>query len=1102
MAKQHLYAKVPAKLSLYKKELSYDTFAVSSGINELYIKENILKLCEYNKNYKYTDAEKQLILDDRMPPVYMSYFSKKTGELIQSCVSFLSEDFTGEAHGHFAHSLVLSEEETESLITSSDFSLFSPSNFACGFDDVTHISVNSDAPSVDYPQLNYIPESVGDVSTLTEEYDSRLLHGLIYALLVTTSGKGSKSIYIDIDASIESYSQKSIELLNKILSVFPHHIRRRVSIISFSASVRKSNMTFFNVKFVYGIDQQLPLINKSNAFIFNFKNNTVIGVKEEDSTYKKYKHDVEFLYSLLENAQKRTNFIEFACRMMPKTQDYKFENMSSIILLFNKITNAEDNDAGVLPNDDAIYNLLCAYERFKQYLATDERCCVLAALSRYSSEKRAIPPNVFGKLQKLYPSDTKECRAVMMEPVLTLIHTDIMREKLFQFIRKNYITETKEAKLVIMENLTRVFYGQFLQSQLLNFFDEDFENEDDDVKENIIKKLMASIRSEQIQDQIITFLNNHYAGLPAGLRSIVRGAMLEELPEADKLSQKIINFFEEHITDEEPKVQRSIVRSIFLRIEKTFASGDRKLIDLIFSDPYNLRPMSAQLLAVIIIDLKNVKVFEYFLGNMLLGKSLDGVVDSIAVLCGNYAEMPDEVISALENGLFKLVEANRKKRNLFDFIALDQEMRSALTQINSPLASKLYSELYQTAIKPIITSKLAETFKYQIREDCLPYVTEYITSNADYASAQEFPTIVMADNLYKQMRNHNVQGAVKQLISLAKSPCMTLDAAELLEYYFGKLYSEDAKFLKPITPEIALEYYTALAIPFILDSSNNQSFGEVYGKCMAKLRTLYVANKQAELRKKNKTVPANEIKVDNVMLAELTFKAAVDFCKMCKTLDVNASLVNLLYKSGESSLTLRFFESFVKENAPKSRKLVKKCAMQITEGFPQLYTLMEAVAPDILGKKRSIFSIFAKKTPQEPDSQKDVPKAEAPEVKPIDTPRNVAKSSEITESQEASTASEPIKNDAETSGDVPQNQVTSTTSTEPQKLNDEVPESPTSVRPERMTSTPTSAPSQESPKRAPFFKKTGKEKRERTTLPSARMEKLPRAPKNDTNKDT
>ena len=959
MAKQHLYAKVPAKLSMFKKELSYDTFAVTSGINEAYIKDNILKLCEYNKNYKYTDSEKKLILDEKMPPVYMSYFSRKTGELIQSCISFLSEDFTGEAHGHFAHTLVLNEQETERLLTSLDEVTFSPSNFSRSFEDLTDISVTDDAPSTDYPEHEYIPEPLDQTADLTKKYDQRLIHALIYAILNATCGKGSKSIYIDIDSPIERYSDDSIELVNKLLSIFPHHIKRRVSAISFSASAKKSNMTFFNLKFVYGLDQQTSTINKSTSYIIDFRHNSVIGIKEGDTAYKKCESDIEFLCELLSNDERRKDFISFACRLMPKAADYKYELLSSIILLYNKVNQTAD-DSVILPNADSIYALLGAYERFKPHLSLDERCHILGAISRYSTQKLQIPSNIFAKLQKIYVSDCKECREVIMEKLLQLIHTDVMRKELFGFIKKSYDTETAKAKHIIMENLSRVFYGQFLQAELLNFFEVNFAHESDEVKEIIIEKLVASMRSEKLQDSIIAFFCNQYGVMDDNLRSIIRRALLKELPEADKFSEKIIDFFENNIENEPQKVQRSIIRSIFLRIENAEKIGDRRLIDMIYADPFNLRPMSKQLLEVIIIELKNVDVFKYLLKNMLLGKRLDGVTDTVKILCGNYSEMPDDVISALEDGLIGVIDRHRSKCSLFDYIELDNEMKSIVAQIDTELVRRLYSELYSARIREIVAEKLCDAFDYEAREDCLEIVVSYVSQTTDFHKCSEFSTIMMLDNLYTQMKNHNVKAAVKQLCGLVKTDCMMKSAASLIENYFSRIYADDAKYLKPLTLEQASEYLLAYATPALLSPDENNAT-TVYQLTVAKLRTLYIAHKQAEFRKKNKAVAAGTIKVNESQLSELVYKSAVELCAICSECDTNGVLTARLFGDTQNSLMRSFVTSF-KEASAKSRSLMKKCDSYLEQRLPALrasYGMLSAkkrAKTDSDNKKASLFN--------------------------------------------------------------------------------------------------------------------------------------------------
>ena len=155
------------------------------------------------------------------------------------------------------------------------------------------------------------------------------------------------------------------------------------------------------------------------------------------------------------------------------------------------------------------------------------------------------------------------------------------------------------------------------------------------------------------------------------------------------------------------------------------------------------------------------------------------------------------------------------------------------------------------------------------------------------------------------------------------------------------------------------------------------------------------------------------------MLAELTFKAAVDFCKICREHDTNAALVNSLCNSGENSLMISFFDAFIKDNYPKNRKTVVKCSAYASESHSQLYSILETVMPDKLKKDRGGFSALLKRvfkrTPRKDKTEKTTPQA----------------------------AQQP--------------------QTEQSR---------------------------------------GPEKAKETTLPSARMEKLPKAPKDDTTKDT
>ena len=61
MAYQHFYSRVPARLSMYEKTDSFDTFAKSEVIDQKFINDNLLPFC----NIKLTTNEMNLIRDGK-----------------------------------------------------------------------------------------------------------------------------------------------------------------------------------------------------------------------------------------------------------------------------------------------------------------------------------------------------------------------------------------------------------------------------------------------------------------------------------------------------------------------------------------------------------------------------------------------------------------------------------------------------------------------------------------------------------------------------------------------------------------------------------------------------------------------------------------------------------------------------------------------------------------------------------------------------------------------------------------------------------------------------------------------------------------------------
>lgn len=930
MAKQQLYTRVPAKLSMFKKELSYDTFAVSKGINEAYIKENLQKLCDYRQS----PNEKEYILNDSMPNIYMSYFSRKTGELIQTCISFLPNDFTGEKHGFFAHSLVLNGEETEKIIKDPASSLITLSNFIHELDK-TGVDFEGEKPAVDYPAISYNIAPCKDPACLLEEYDNTMLKELIYAFLIATS-KGNKTINIDLGTDdLRKFSDYSVDFLNSFFAIFPFHLRSKLTYVTYTADIKKSPMTFFKVRFVKDLDRQV--VSSKQSFSFNFAKKTVIGVKTEDTGYKKASREVDFMFNLLSDKTRREDFLNFFDRVVPTAAEYKYEWLSSIILMYCRICECYEDDV-ILPNDDAVLELLNVYEKYRKLLTVTERCRVLSALNRYAEAKTVIPPQIFTKIRKIYISEPVPCKEVIMDVILTLIHTDGMRDKLFMFIKQTYPLETPAAREKISENLARVFYGQFLQTQILNLFSEYFDQESPATKVVILEKVVASVRSEQIQDQVIAFLDKYYMHLAPKLRNKVRSELYKELPEADKLTAKIINLFENHFLEEDEKTRERQIRSIFLRIEKAERTGNHKLIDIIMGDLYDLKPMSTELLKIILIDVKNVRVFEYLMKKMLSGKHLRGVHDAIAIIYGNYNELPPETESALREGVTQLIIANEERCNLFDYIELDNSMRETLARMNSRPAAELYNKLYKKYICRIVNNKIGDAFRNDLNENCLTVAHDFIIGKKEYMGSACYDSLMKLKKIYDAMEAHETAKAVEIYTELNVPEEYRLPAFETLSTFFDNMYTDDPRSPRELTDKLEYEYFTEIAIPLAISGDPKWS-EKAFVKCDSKLGALTVMLKRAELMRKKKKI--KEIAPDRKTTAPKTLRAALSFCEDAFRADKSFEMI-LVGHDGDGMMPLLVYacsDSAIKRSEIK--KLIKEIR---TEGkYPVIADRLELV---------------------------------------------------------------------------------------------------------------------------------------------------------------
>ena len=105
MAHQHFYSRVPARISMYNKFDSFDTFAHSRDLARDFI-ERELSLVYADKLSKNDMAE---VRKGQIKPVYYQC-NLKSGKFVQGCITYLPLDYTGERSAYFTHSLILTDE--------------------------------------------------------------------------------------------------------------------------------------------------------------------------------------------------------------------------------------------------------------------------------------------------------------------------------------------------------------------------------------------------------------------------------------------------------------------------------------------------------------------------------------------------------------------------------------------------------------------------------------------------------------------------------------------------------------------------------------------------------------------------------------------------------------------------------------------------------------------------------------------------------------------------------------------------------------------------------------------------------------------------------
>lgn len=254
MAKQHIYARVSE--GLYTKKVGFDTVAVSCGLDETYVKENIHRFCFYNE-HNFLDDEKNI-----MPNIYFASHVKSI-DLKYETLIFGKNSYVKENRSSFiSHSIIVSSIEELKYTYDNFDNILSFDRFS----EATNLKILKD---IDFKTLNnldlfFTRDLFFEYLGITKEIYCSILHYTILSIIER------KSLYININCKRSYCSEISRQLLRLIFFNIPIELKKHLSFISYTSTLNLSN--FFNIVFV---DKNISLEQVNNGYVVDFTQNNV-----------------------------------------------------------------------------------------------------------------------------------------------------------------------------------------------------------------------------------------------------------------------------------------------------------------------------------------------------------------------------------------------------------------------------------------------------------------------------------------------------------------------------------------------------------------------------------------------------------------------------------------------------------------------------------------------------------------------------------------------------------------------------------------------------------------------------------------------------------
>ncbi len=538
---------------------------------------------------------------------------------------------------------------------------------------------------------------------------------------------------------------------------------------------------------------------------------------------------------MLSDGAARAEFLAFYEKAVNARRDTSFnlKTFNDLIYLFRFICGKYIENE-IVPDDAAVLKMLTNYEKYRETLKTDDRRKIISVIGRYSENRRAIPQAVFAKLGKIYPSEPESCKSTAMTVILDLLHTNIMRDKLFAFISATYDGECAESRGIICEDLSRVFYGGFLQPDILEFYGKHFGEESENVKEIILEKLLMTIRTESIQKTILEFIDKYQAPMSPQLKRMIYHTFYEMLPENDTLSKRIIPVLGRCMASDDEPTQLEVFAHIceLITADEAKGNGENALLEICLSGVRNGLPLGNMLLKKAFCGQNDEEFFET-VANAFLGGSLVSIGNALKLLWDIIPEPTGAAYELFYGKVSSLIPSVTQKNDLFDLLDFDKKMRDALAANFSGIGNKFYGALYPTVLTPIIGTKLSDAFNVGRNKCGLRAVLAYAEADENLKflpGAQAIREVIAAAELVKQEKYE------KALETLMNIP---------LYMESGKMVSETLKAeFKHIDDGATGDIYRDAVIGAMYSYLENGKIllGGIFSRCLERKRTYDLYN--------------------------------------------------------------------------------------------------------------------------------------------------------------------------------------------------------------------------------------------------------------------